>query len=144
MYKLTTFLLLICSTAYGQELKVANYSVGKPGTADFEKFSFWVKDGVRENIDYVYGKDWKAATVAYAGKDRIRWGTCFKVKFTNNYVLYFTPKENILLVTDSAGKYKKTFAWMYEGPENGVGTFCEPCAEDEDAAMELVKAYYLK
>ena len=79
----------------------------------------------------------------YLGKDQLNGSSCFKVRFNNNYVLYIIPKERRLQVTDSKGKYKKTFSWEYKGPVNGIGTFCDVCVEDEDDAMKLIRSSYL-
>ncbi len=123
--------------------KVANYSIGKGGTAEYEEFSFWVKANKRADIDYTYGKDWKNIKLVCLGKDVLNGDECFKVKFPNNKVLYILPKGKDLIVSDLDGKYKKYFSWHYEGPTNGGGTFCEPCAEDENEAMKLIKLYYM-
>ena len=54
------------------------------------------------------------------------------------------PQPNYELnVRNIEGNYLKTFKWEYEGPINGIGTFCTPCAEDEVEVMELLKIDYL-
>ena len=125
-------------------MKVANYSFGKPGTDKFEHIEFWTKDGIRTEINYAYGKDRKEVKLQYLGKGKINGSICFKVKFTNNYTLYIIPKGLKLQATDASGKYNKTFSWEYEGPVNGIGTFCEICAKDVDDAMNLIQSFYIQ
>jgi hypothetical protein len=125
-------------------MKVANYSFGKPGTDKYEHFDFWTKDGKPTEINYAYGKKRKEVKLQNLGKDRLNGSDCFKVKFTNNYVLYIIPHGQQLQVTDPSGKYNKTFSWEYEGPVNGIGTFCDVCAIDDEDAMNLIHSTYLK
>jgi len=53
------------------------------------------------------------------------------------------PLAAQLQVTDERGTYNKLFSWEYEGPVNGMGTFCEPCAGDPEEAMQLIRIYCL-
>lgn len=124
--------------------KVANYSYDKYGAAQYEQFSFRVKDNKRAEITYSYGKDPKEIKLQYMGKAQINGDSCFKVQFPNKYVLYVIAKDRVLKVVDADGKYNKTFKWEYEGPVNGIGTFCGVCAADDDEAMELMKRVYFK
>ena len=126
------------------QLKVANYACGKPRTDTYEHFAFWTKDGNRTEISYSYGKNSKNVKLRYLGNDKLNGESTFKVQFSNNYVLFITPIGLRLKVTDSAGRYSKTFAWQYEGPVNGIGTYCDVCADDDEDAMKLLKASYLK
>lgn len=135
-------LLLIGAIASAQ--RVANYSYGEPGKADYEEFSFWVKANKHAEINYTYGREWKTVNLKYLGKDILNGEECFKVKFSNKYELYIIPKGDQIKVSDLSGKYSKYFFWKYEGPVNGIGTFCEPCVENEEEAMKLVKLYYMK
>jgi len=140
---LTTFLLLILTTLSAQT-KVANYSIGKYGTDKYEHFDFETKDGKRTEINYSYGKDNKNVKLQYAGNDVFNEDTCFKVNFPNNYTLYITVKENRLHIVDAEGKYNKTFSWEYEGPIDGIGTYCDVCAKGKEDAIMLIKSAYLK
>lgn len=114
------------------------------GTAQYEHFSFWVKDGKRGEITYTYGKNAREQPVTYLGKAIINGQACFKIRFANNYVLYVIPQKTQVKITDQAGKYLKTFPWAYEGPVNGIGTFCDVCAEDEREAVKLINLCYMK
>ena len=83
-------------------------------------------------------------TVLYTGKSVFNGEQCFKVKFTNGYELMIIPQGLNLKVVDSEGQYNKLFKWHYEGPINGIGTFCEPCAEDENESILLINEYFMR
>ena len=136
--------ILLGVTSLLAQMKVANYSVGKPGTDKYEHLDFWTNNGKRTQINYSYGKDQKEVKMQYSGVDLINDDTCFKIRFTNNYTLFVIQKGLQLRVIDSAGKYDKTFSWEYEGPVNGVGTYCDVCAENDEEAMKLIELAYLR
>ena len=140
---ISTLLICTATLAHAQG-KVANYSYGKPGTASYEHFSFWTQDGQRADLSYTYGKDRKEAKLTYLGPDKVNGKPAFKVQFPNKHVLYLIPNGTTLRVTDNKLAAQKTYRWEYEGPVNGIGTFCQPCAEDEKQAMQLVQSAYLK
>ena len=140
----TTVLLLLLAAAAQAQTKVANYAYGEPGTVQYEHLSFWTKDGRRTEISYTYGKSRTEAKLTYVGLDKVSGQPAFKVRFANQHMLYVVPSGQILRVTDSKSSNPKTYTWEYEGPVNGIGTFCQPCAEDEKDAMRLVVNCYLK
>jgi len=135
-------LFFFCSYSYGQ--KVSNYSVGKPGTNEYEHLSFWTKSENRAEIYYSFGKNPKDLTLKYIGVSNYEGKKFFIVELPNHSKLYVMPLGLKLTVIDAAKKYNKTFAWAYEGPVNGVGTFCSECAEDENEAIDLIKDYFMK
>jgi hypothetical protein len=137
-------LLLAAAPARAQTSRVANYSYGQPGTAKYEHFSFWTANGQRAELSYTYGKDRKESRLTYLGPDKVNGKAAFKVQFPNKHILYIIPSGTTLRVTDNKLAAQKTYQWEYEGPTNGIGTFCEPCAEDEKQAMQLVLGAYLK
>lgn len=117
MKKLTflTFSTLLIWTTVAQ-LKVANYSFGKPGTDKYEHLDFWTKDGKRTEINYSYGKNRKEVKLQSVAKDKLNGSACCKIKFANNYLLYIIPKGHRLQVTDASGKYNKTFFGSMKDP----------------------------
>ena len=133
---------LISLAAHAQN-QVANYGFGKPSTATYEHFSFWAKDGHRTDIAYAYGHDRKDSQLRYLGPVRVKGQAGFKVQSSNGRTLYLVPSGSRLLIT-AAGTAPKIFAWEYEGPVNGIGTFCSVCAQDEQAAMRLLQRCYLR
>jgi len=134
--------MLGISTANAQ-MKVAQYAVGEPGTVAYEKLSFWVNKGKRTDVYYAYGKDLKEVKVKYLGRKSANGVSGFAVQFPNGHALTITPSGTILKVTD-ATEAPKIFAWEYEGPVNGIGTFCRECTENKEEAMQLIQTYYLK
>ena len=140
---LLLFVCLVTKSSHAQ-LKVAQYSHGKYGTDKFERFEFWIKAGEHSKISYSYGKESKKVGLQYLGKDKINGDSCFKVRFSNGYVLYITPSDLCLKVIDSLGKYNKTFSWEYEGPVDGIGTHCDVCAENKNDAMKILRLAYLR
>lgn len=141
---LLSAVIVICTCLPIHAQKVALYSFGQYGTADYEQFSFWVKKSKRADIYYTYGKETKELKLSFLGKGVLNGENCFKVQFPNKHILYIIPKDKQLKVADLSGKYVKVFAWKYEGPVNGIGTFCEPCAENETEAIQLMKSYFMK
>ena len=78
----------------------------------------------------------------YVGIEGWRKWPAFKVKFLTGRTLHVVPQGLTLRVTDDA-KYSKVFRWQYEGPVEGRGTACVPCAADAREAMQLIKAHFL-
>ncbi|MDO7849699.1 hypothetical protein Q5H92_25275 [Hymenobacter sp. M29] len=135
---------LLASPAALAQSKVAVYSFGEPGTAAYEHLSFWVKDGKRAEIYYNYGKERTETKGTYLARTGSANGASFAVKLSPNRTFTIIPSGTRLKVSDSSSSKPKTFAWEYEGPVNGIGTFCRECAENPTEAMKLVRAYYLK
>lgn len=134
--------LLTSVSSFAQ--KVANYSFGKYGTPGYEHFSFTAKAGKRAGVTYTYGKDNKELNATYAGTSTYRGKRCFKVQLPGTYLLYIVPAGTKLRVTALTKNYNKVFNWEYEGPVNGVGTFCELCAEDEKEAIGIINRWFMK
>ncbi|WP_342645985.1 hypothetical protein [Mucilaginibacter sp. CSA2-8R] len=139
---ITATCILACSNLFAQ--KVANYAFGKLGTQAYEHFPFWTEDGKRTRITYTYGKDSKDLTATYAGKGSYQGTPCFKITLPNQQTLYVIPSAYKLQVRNAAKTCNKISNWEYEGPVNGVGTYCEVCTQDEKEAMLLLRKCYLK
>lgn len=122
--------------------KVASYSTGTPNEDSYENLAFWSENGERSFISYSYGADRKEAKITYAGKGNYKGIDCFKIQFANKLILFVMANGNELQVANASGNYLKTFKWEYEGPVNGIGTFCNVCATDEKDAMALLKRDY--
>lgn len=127
-----------------EKQQVANFSVGKYETKNYEHLSFWVESGHRNKIEYSYGKDAKEIAVGYLGVDTFNNAKCVKLQFTNGLVLYVIPKGLTLHIVDADGKYSKIFRWEYEGPVDGRGMTCTICVEGDRDAINFVKKYFLK
>lgn len=123
---------------------VSGYSTGKYGTSNYENISFWIKNRGPSEINYSYGASPKELKLQYAGIITKNQEPIFKVRFPNNLILFIRSSGDDLIITDSTQDYRKIFKWEYEGPVNGIGTYCEPCAKDEKEAMKWLKQYYFK
>ena len=141
VFKLFIIVFITSSTA---QVKVANYSIGRYGTERYEHLSFWIKDGKRNYIEYLYGAKPKEIKLIFLGQTILNDKRYLKVKFPNKYVLFINADGTKLSVNDEKGKYSKVFTWEYEGPVNGIGTYCDICAENEEEAIQIVKANYLQ
>lgn len=128
--------------------RVANFSYGNYDSPDFESYSFWVRSNKRSSIDYTYrtkAGEIKHLKLKYAGIDVSDGQKAFKVIFPNGLLLYITPSnEETVRIKSADGSYAKYFKWLYEGPVNGIGTWCEPCTQDGKEAVTLLKMYYFK
>ncbi|UOQ99929.1 hypothetical protein MUN81_10605 [Hymenobacter sp. 5317J-9] len=135
--------LLAAGPAVAQT-KVATYAAGKPGTDQYEELSFWVKDGQRGAIYYVRGKERSELPANYLPRTGMANGSSFAIRMADDRLLNIIPSGNALKVASSANDAPITFVWKYEGPVNGVGTFCRECAASPKEAMQLLRTYYLK
>lgn len=138
------FTSIMLGTPATAQTRVANFETGAPGTDRYEHLSFWIKAGQRAEIYYSYGKNRTETRLTYRPATSSANGAGFGLQFPNRYVLYVGRTGNQLRLVDAKGTYRKTFTWAYEGPVNGIGTFCSVCAPDEQAAMQLMQQYYLK
>lgn len=134
-------LFLSADSAYAQT-QVANFSTGKVGTKSYEHFSFQVEDGVRGDITYSYGKNRREIKLNYAGRDTLNGIAVFKVEFPNNEVFYVIPQKTYLKIVNEKGTYNKIFRWEYEGPVNGIGTFCNACTQNGKESVALIRKYF--
>ena len=128
------------SRNYYRQAKVANFSI--PGTdyatPEFESFALW-SDGKQTRVTYYWGG--KETPLRSLGPNPD--GTSFGVSFPNGLVLDITPTDKGLRVRDRKGGYDKRFAWMYEGPVEGRGTYCDQCVDEQDA-VAFVRQHYLR
>lgn len=147
MCRLIIFLvLLLPATSFGQ--RVANFAYKTFNAEDFEAYGFWVTGNEVGDINYSYKTpegDIKTMKLQYEGTEMLSGEKAFKVLFPNNLRLYVVPRiNNTLKVASLDGTYSKVFRWLYEGPVEGRGTFCEVCAGNAQEATKLLRTYYLK
>ncbi|GAB2688401.1 hypothetical protein GCM10027037_08640 [Mucilaginibacter koreensis] len=138
------FLLLTGLSVMASAQKVANFAFKKYGRPGYETYGFVADHNRRTTIDYTYGNSGSPIALTYAGTTIYKGKKYFKVIFPDHSMRLFAPVGNQLQVVDPVKKTSKTLAWEYQGPVNGVGTFCEACAENEKEAMRIVKRYYWK
>lgn len=141
--KTSAFFLLLCigGVHLSAQQRVANYSTGEPGTSGYEEFSFWTNNGIADSVIYAYGAEPHSMKLSFTADNNLHR---LLVTFSNNYSLTIVPDSTILHITDTLSNYNKTFYWEYEGPVNGIGTFCSICADGEQEAMEIVMLFIAK
>jgi len=127
-----------------KEERSAIYTTGTYGAKSYESFSFSIEGEETPKISYAYGKNFKEVKLTLLGADTLNGARCFKVQLPNGLVLYLIPTGLKLKVVDGKGKYSKIFEWEYEGPVNGIGTFCNTCFGSEEEAMAFIKKYFIK
>ncbi|MBD1394249.1 hypothetical protein [Mucilaginibacter glaciei] len=130
------------TSSYAQ--KVANYYYGKPGTSTYQGYSFWTKGGRPSSVTFYHGANRDEIKMVYAGKAIYKNQQAFKILFPNKSICYVIPSGYDLKIVNVSLNKKETFKWEYEGPVNGIGTFCAVCTQDEKEAMKLLKMSYLK
>ena len=124
--------------------RVANFSNDKSLSKNFESFSFQETNGKPAEIIYAYGENYEEIKLKHLGKTEFNGKKAFKVMFPNKLVLYIVPNSNnTISVYNKSKSYNKTFNWQYEGPIDGIGTFCEPCVDDKES-IALLRNVYLK
>ena len=87
-----TLTVLSSMPALAAESHVANFSAGTSGTSGYEHFAFWIREDKKNEIIYSYGKDSKEVKVAHIGPGSQGNEPCFKVQFSNGYVLNLIRK----------------------------------------------------
>ncbi|MDP4230694.1 MAG: hypothetical protein Q8916_09870 [Bacteroidota bacterium] len=131
-----------CSAQTDTSFHSAIFSSGVYGTEAYEEFDFDIRNGHRDVIEYSYGKKPRTLALDYKGLDTLDGHPSFNVQFKNGLVLTITPEKGHLHVSDKKGTYSKIFVWHYEGPINGIGTYCTPCADAEES-MVILEKYFL-
>ena len=139
---LLLLVLLVSDNSVYAQTQVANFSTGKVGTKTYEHFSFWVEDNVRGDITYSYGKNGREIKLKYSGLETLDGIKVFKVEFPNDEVFYVIPQKTFLKVMNVKANYNKIFRWEYEGPVNGIGTWCDACTQDGKESIELIRKYF--
>lgn len=139
---LITFSVFATANSYGQ--KTANYYSGEPGTNSYQGYSFWANGNKPSHITFNYGKDRTEMKPVYAGKITYKNQLGFKLVFPNQKVFYVIPAGYKLKIVNTSLNKTEIFNWEYEGPVNGIGTYCDVCAQDEKDAMKLLRTAYLK
>lgn len=122
--------------------RVANFSTGKVGTATYEHFSFWVEDNNIGDITYSYGKSRREIKLKYSGTATLNGIKIFKVEFPNDEIFYILPQKTSLKIVNKNANYNKIFRWEYEGPVNGIGTWCDACTQDGQESIDLIEEYF--
>jgi len=136
------WVLLLIQQASAEIIKATSFTSGAAGTQTYEEFAFYLHANGDVEIVYRYGADWKEVDLEYI-PSAANNNASFKVRFANDYTLNIIPKGAKLFIFDDAGNYAKEFAWKYEGPVAGRGTFCNICVEESEA-IEFIQENFAK
>ena len=142
---LTLLFLLIVGRGYSQDKTHAFFMIGDYDSPQWEKIEFDLT-GQGKEITYSYRTNERGHKLQLLGMKYAGTRKELTVKITGTtkiYVLLSDPKNRRITMLSKDGTYKKTFALGYEGPVNGVGTYCDHCANEPEDAFKLVDVFFL-
>ena len=141
---LTPGFLLIGRPALAQDKTHAFFMVGDYASPNWEKLTLDnTKSG--QQMTYAYKQHETGIRLEPIGKKRLDGQTVVLVRMAGVGQIYQIRRDRAgqtLIMTSQDGRYRKTFTLGYEGPVNGVGTYCESCANEPAEALKLVDAYF--
>lgn len=130
----TVFLCLLGLTGYAQS--VAYYSSGVYGTKNYEQLEF-NKD---KTCYYRYGSKDKEYQITYLGsRDGI-----FNISLPGNIIASVYVNKDYIQLRSINGNYNRIFSWQYQGPVNGIGTWCETCCQSGNEAYKFLRKHFIK
>lgn len=132
-------------SGYSQEKTHAFFMIGDYASPRWEKIEF---DLTRQGgeITYSYRKNERGHKLQTLGlrSSGNQKGLMVKIPETNKtYVIIRDKKNQRIIMMSDDGTYRKTFPLGYEGPVNGVGTYCASCANEPEDAFKLVDSFFL-
>ncbi len=139
----TLFFVLMLSPCYAQGKSQAFFMIGDYANPKWEKIEFSFTNKARE-ITYSYRQNESGVKLKPFGVKYIDGQRGLMVKFpTGNkiYVILQDRKKQRILMKSEDGQYNKAFALGYEGPVNGVGTYCAVCANEPAEAFGIIDSF---
>jgi len=131
--------LLIALPFFANAQKIARYTSGTPGTADYHEFSFWSD----RKILYKKGTDQSEYNVQFIGVTFYQNEKAMMLQLPDNTTLRALPMEDgRISVSALTGSFFKMLKWIHDGPKNQKG-LCLPCTVDEKEAYSLLKKTYM-
>ncbi|MPR35634.1 hypothetical protein [Salmonirosea aquatica] len=134
---------LTITLSHAQTKTRAFFMVGDYSQPEWEKLAFEV-DGTKCSIMYAYRKHETGYPLKILGVGKVGNAKALRVSipgFNKTYLIYKdVPKKGLVMVSEDQS-YRKFFALGYEGPVNGVGTFCASCANEPAEAFALVDSF---
>lgn len=142
-------LLVVCLTlvtrpTLAQEKTHAFFMVGDYTSPNWEKLSF-DKTKAGQILTYAYKQRENGVRLQPVGTKSVNGQRVLLVRLPGLSQPYEIRRDRAgerLIMTSQDGRYQKTFKLGYEGPVNGVGTFCATCANEPVDAFRLVDAYF--
>ena len=149
MIKLYISLLFItCSySLVAQQKTYAFFMFGTLQDKNWERLEFTI-DKEKNTINYSYAKNEKGIELVLIDSPNTTSNpNCIFVKIPKLDKVYMISINEQLdaIVFEALDKsYKKTFILGYEGPIDGIGTYCESCANEAEDAFEIVRLFMQK
>lgn len=141
---LTPGLLLIGRPTLAQDKTHAFFMVGDYASPNWEKLMLDNTES-GQRLMYAYKQHETGIRLEPIGKKRVNGQTVVLVRMAGVGQPYLIRRDRVghkLIMTSQDGGYRKTFTLGYEGPVNGVGTYCGSCANEPAEALKLVDAYF--
>ncbi len=139
----TLFFVLMLSPCFSQVKSHAFFMIGDYANPKWEKIEFNFTNKAKE-ITYSYHQNESGVQLKPLGIKYIDGQKGLMVKFpTGNkiYVILQDQKKQRIIMKSEDGQYNKAFALGYEGPVNGVGTYCDVCANEPAEAFAIVNLF---
>ncbi len=130
--------------ALAQEKTSAFFIVGDYASPDWEKLSF-SKTKAGLVLTYAYRQREDGVRLQPVGSKSEAGQRVLQVSMPGIRQLYTIRRDRAgerLIMTSQDGRYRKLFKLGYEGPVNGVGSYCTTCANEPADAFRLVDAYF--
>lgn len=142
-------LLGICLTlstgpTLAQEKTSAFFMVGDYASPNWEKLSV-AKTKAGPVLTYAYKQREEGVRLMPVGIKSVDGQRVLLVRIPGISQPYTIRRDRAgerLIMTSQDGRYRKLFKLGYEGPVNGVGTYCATCANEPADAFRLVDAYF--
>jgi hypothetical protein len=136
--------LLVSRPTLAQDKTHAFFMAGDYASPNWEKLIFDnTKSG--QKLTYAYKQRETGIQLKPIGKKRVAGQTVVLVRMAGISQPYLIRRDRAgqkLIMVSQDGQYKKTFTLGYEGPVNGIGTYCASCANEPADAFKLVDAYF--
>lgn len=127
-----------------QEKTSAFFMVGDYASPDWEKLSF-SKTKAGLVLTYAYKQREDGVRLQPVGSKSEAGQRMLLIRIPGISQPYTIRRDRAgeqLIMASQDGRYRKLFKLGYEGPVNGVGTYCATCANEPANAFRLVDAYF--
>lgn len=132
-----------CATALNAQSKTyAFFMLGNYSYPEWEKLEFNLDSG--GEIIYSYAKKPNGIKLKNLGTKYVGQYKVLMVQipgFAKTYYINPDPNNKRIQFESSDRKYNKWLPLGYEGPVNGIGTYCERCANEPEEAFEIVNSF---
>ena len=137
------FFALSILTLSAQDKTYAFFMLGNYAYAEWEKLEFELNANGGD-ITYSYAKKPNGIKLKNLGIKYVGQYKVLMVQIPGSAKIYYLnpdPNNKRLQFKSSDNKYNKWLPLGYEGPVNGIGTYCERCANEPEDAFEIVNSF---